>query len=446
MTATMERTTEAPTEANAPYGPLGGFRDFMRCRDPFVVLEGPAGTGKSRAAFEKIHRACEKYDGARVLYVRNTRRSCTDSGLVTFEEKVLPAGHYLRQGPKRDQRHSYRYSNGSELVVGGLDEPTKLYSTEYDIVFVQEVNECLETQVAPLIRCMRNGKMPYQQIIADLNPTEEDFWLYEWEQAKRATFFQTKHADNPTLTDDYLAALAGLPAGPLRDSLYLGLRVAQVQGAYFAQMLYEAKHAGRIDNRWGYNPDLNVHVGLDLGVEDYTVLWFFQMAPDGRRYFLDCLEHNGEGMGYYAMVIADRAREGRWTIGRLILPHDGNQRKQGEVIETPASVLEGKGFQVDVVTPAPALENQIEAAREALPMCYFHADRCKGGLQRLRNYRRDMNIRTGIYGRPVHDAASHAASAFMTSILGSKPEVKKKAPDKPNRYGTDYGGPGGSVY
>ena len=45
---------------------------------------------------------------------------------------------------KRDQRHSYRYENGSELVVGGLDDMEKHRSSEYDWVYVQECSEATE--------------------------------------------------------------------------------------------------------------------------------------------------------------------------------------------------------------------------------------------------------------------------------------------------------------
>ncbi len=37
-------------------------------------------------------------------------------------------------GVQRESRHSYKYPNGSEVVVGGMDRPGKILSAEYDLI------------------------------------------------------------------------------------------------------------------------------------------------------------------------------------------------------------------------------------------------------------------------------------------------------------------------
>jgi hypothetical protein len=159
---TLPHLATAPTADHRLYAPAGAQKTIMGCRDREVIVVGPADTGKTRTIFEKIHRALECYPGARVLYARKTRASCTDTGLVTFEDRVLPPGHYLRKGPKRDQRHAYKYDNGSELVVGGLDDMEKHRSSEYDWVYVQEVSEATEDDWENLLRATsgRAGVLP----------------------------------------------------------------------------------------------------------------------------------------------------------------------------------------------------------------------------------------------------------------------------------------------
>ena len=54
MTATtiIGQTHEAPSPESRPYGPRGAAAELFGCRDPEVLIEGPAGTGKTRAVLE----------------------------------------------------------------------------------------------------------------------------------------------------------------------------------------------------------------------------------------------------------------------------------------------------------------------------------------------------------------------------------------------------------
>ena len=79
-----------PHTQYADYVPRGAARQFFEMHDREIILDGPAGTGKSRGGLEKLHYICEKYSGARLCLVRKTRRSLTQSGMVTFEQRVLP--------------------------------------------------------------------------------------------------------------------------------------------------------------------------------------------------------------------------------------------------------------------------------------------------------------------------------------------------------------------
>lgn len=191
------------------YEARGGAWEFFTARDLEVLIEGPAGTGKSFAAFNKLHLVCEKYEGARVLVVRQTRASLTHSGLVTFEDKVLPENHPALGGAARMNRAVYRYPNGSEIVLGGLDNPSKVLSTEFDIVYVQEATEISEGAWETLMTRLRNGRVPYQQIIADCNPDRPTHWLNQRCNAGKTRRILSRHEDNP----EYFRDGAWTPAG-----------------------------------------------------------------------------------------------------------------------------------------------------------------------------------------------------------------------------------------
>jgi hypothetical protein len=146
--------------AQRPYEPFGAARQLWTDRRPEVLLSGPAGTGKSRACLEKLHAACLRWPGARCLIVRKTRESLTETALVTFEEKVLPAGSPIAAGRPAPHPAVLHYPNGSTIVVGGLDKPGKVMSTEYDLVYVQEAIELHENDWESLTTRLRNGVVP----------------------------------------------------------------------------------------------------------------------------------------------------------------------------------------------------------------------------------------------------------------------------------------------
>jgi len=81
---------------NRPYQPIGAALTAFYSRAPEVLLSGPARTGKSRALLKLMHLRASKYPGSRHLIARKTRASLSESGLVTFEEKVLPPNSRCR--------------------------------------------------------------------------------------------------------------------------------------------------------------------------------------------------------------------------------------------------------------------------------------------------------------------------------------------------------------
>ena len=92
------------------YKPAGAAAKLFSNRSPEALLEGPAGTGKTRAVLEYVNYLCEQYPGIRVLLFRKTRNSMSESVLVTWEEKVLWDGHPAKVGEaQRNNRQNYKW-------------------------------------------------------------------------------------------------------------------------------------------------------------------------------------------------------------------------------------------------------------------------------------------------------------------------------------------------
>lgn len=192
-------TTYSPTPAQRPYQPFGVALDLLYDKQGEVLLSGPAGTGKSRACLEKLHLCALKYPKMRGLMVRKTRESLSESALVTYEDKVLPDGSSIADGPRRNFRQVYSYPNKSQLIVGGLDKANKIMSTEFDMIYVQEAIELELSDWLALTTRLRNGVMPYQQLIADCNPDAPTHWLWLRAQGGHLTMYHSRHEDNPRL-------------------------------------------------------------------------------------------------------------------------------------------------------------------------------------------------------------------------------------------------------
>lgn len=297
--AAVARPTFDP--AQRAYEPLGSALTLFKCRDEEVLMSGPAGTGKSRGELEKLHLCAEKYAGMRGLILRKTRRSLTEAALVTFEEKVLPARHPALRGPKRTHRSVYRYPNGSEIVVGGLDDSSKVMSTEYDMAYIQEAIEVEEEDWENVTTRLRNGVMPYQPLLGDTNPGSPSHWLKRRCDRGQTTLIECRHEDNPLLWDRrakggagdwteagrrYIAkldALTGVRHKRLRSGLWV-----MAEG-----MVYDAwdpaRHLiDRADPRYGLAnygdvpPDWPRLWTVDFGYTNPFVWQAWAIDPDGR--------------------------------------------------------------------------------------------------------------------------------------------------------------------
>lgn len=219
------------------YSPRGAALAALNSRAPEVLLSGPAGTGKSRAVLEKLHLLCLNNPGLRVLMVRQTLESLKTSAIVTYQRDVVPEalldGTVSYYGGSVREPAQFRYVNGASIAMGGLDKPNKVMSTEWDVIYVQEAVEIEEDAWLALSSRLRNGRLSYQQLIADCNPDHPTHWLKLRCEAGRTLMLHSRHEDNPryfnadgTMTEQgkgYMArldALTGVRRLRLRDGIW----------------------------------------------------------------------------------------------------------------------------------------------------------------------------------------------------------------------------------
>jgi PBSX family phage terminase large subunit len=278
MSASLSKKSER-TPLVIQYWPRGQARDLFVTHAPELVISGPAGTGKSRACLEKVHLCASKYPNARILMLRKSLSSLKTSGLVTFDSQIRPnLDGVVFRGETAKRSPEYRYPNGSVIVIGGLDKPGKVMSAEYDMIYVQEATELQERDWEALSTRLRNGKMPYQQLIGDCNPDAPTHWLKLRADNGKTKMLESRHEDNPMVTPEYLARLDAL-TGVRYSRLRLG------QWAAAEGMVYEGwDRAIHLVNRFAIPADWPRYWDIDFGYTNPFVWQAWAEDPDGRLF------------------------------------------------------------------------------------------------------------------------------------------------------------------
>ena len=196
MTIVMEHT----------YTPRGGCKEVFEARDDEVLVSGPAGTGKSRACLEKLHMICLMTPNVRAAIVRKVAATLSSTALVTYRKFVateaLANGTVAYYGGSRAEPAQYRYRNGSSIVIAGMDNPIKIMSSEYDIIYVQEATELTLDDLESLTSRLRNWVLSFQQLLMDCNPAGDKHWLLLRSHEGKVRLIESRHEDNPVLFNE----------------------------------------------------------------------------------------------------------------------------------------------------------------------------------------------------------------------------------------------------
>ena len=145
----------------------------------FTLIEGPRGTGKTRAVLSALLCYALQYPGARIMLARSTRTRLSQSVLVTLESQVFPAfGMAVPGGAGRDNRGEYKLPNTSVFVPAGLDDMQRSQSAEYAKIYVAEGVEIPQANdIVSLAGSLRQAGYPDKGVMVDCNPGAPGHWL-----------------------------------------------------------------------------------------------------------------------------------------------------------------------------------------------------------------------------------------------------------------------------
>lgn len=201
---------------------------------------------------------------------------------------------------------------------------------------------------------------------------------------------------------------------------------AAIIGAYYGKEMRAADESNRIC-AVPYEPTLPVYTAWDLGVGDTTAIWFAQFHGAQKR-LIDFYETSGAGLDHYVGVLRSKP----YVYGPTILPHDARVRELGTG-KSRAEVLSALGLKNITIADSIPLDDGIQAVRSFLPTAWFDADKCKRGIEALRQYQREYDEKAKTFrARPMHSWASHPADALRYLAVGYRPAA---APAKPRQRG-----------
>lgn len=330
-----------------------------------------------------------------------------------------------------------RGRNGSLVIFKGMQtyNAENIKSLEdFDIAWVEEAQTFSEKSLRLLRPTIRKGG---SEIWFSWNPRHDtdavDKFFRGQTPPRNAIICPVNWYDNPwfgdVLTDEKDQDFANDPE--MAEHVWGGGYEIITEASYYAKQIAAAEKSGRV-GFFPYMPELPVFTGWDLGVDDYTAVWFLQVRHEGiipRVRIIDYYEASGlgaddilaEALPEYTKDAAKRVMalieldRQPFTYQRHFMPHDIGNREWGAGARTRIQTLNSLGVPLDKINRGVAQDptERINASRRLLPMCEFHqTKRVMQGLSRLRRYSRKKNEALGTYLGPLHDENSHGADAF----------------------------------
>ena len=323
--------------------------------DAEVILVGAAGTGKTLAVLAYLNEIALSYAKSRILIVRKVRADLANSVLVTFERDILGDDSPLSANVKRENRKVYRYPNGSEIIVGGMDRPGRILSAEYDIIFAAEAVQLTLEDWETLVMRNRSTVVPFQQVIGDTNPDRPDHWIKQREKEGLLRLLNTYHEDNPKYWDgsEWTAAGRQYVLGKLdrltgvRRSRFRDGKWVIAEGAIYESWRDEV----HLIDPFEIPADWRRFRVVDFGYNNPFVCQWWAVDHDGRLYMY-------REIYMTRRLVSDHATDiKRLTSGKIemtVCDHDAEGRAQ----------LEAAG--IDTVAAKKAVSTGIQAVQERL--------------------------------------------------------------------------------
>lgn len=391
-----------------PYSPRPQFRRYHDRQERFAVIVAHRRAGKTVATInDKIRRAVQlALPHGRYAYVAPFLGQAKEVAWEYLKRFAAPIIEDKNEGELWVQ-----LINKARIRIHGADNPDRLRGAYLDGVTLDEYADMRPSVWGEVIRPMLADRRGWATFIGTPKGRNEFHTLWERSRSDESWLSVMLRASETGIipTEELDQARADMTPEQYAQEFECSFEAAII-GAYFGKEVADLERTGRITDV-AYDPLLPVHTVWDLGIRDATAIWFFQVAP-GELRIIDFYEGTGQKLQHYVQEIEARG----YSKGDDWVPHDARV-KSLETGRTRVETLISLGRKPRVVSQQKLMDG-INAARLVLPACWFDRERCRDGLEALRQYRADWDERLKVFkDAPRHDWASHAADAFRYLAL-----------------------------
>ena len=379
--------------------------DYLFEPHRYKVAYGGRGSGKSWGfARALLIQASKKNNPLRILCAREIQRSIKQSvhQLLSDQIQVLGIGHLYEV-----LETEIRGVNGSHISFTGLANNTveSIKSFEgVDICWIEEAQTVSKRSWDILIPTIRK---PDSEIWVSFNPdldSDDTYKRFVIDPPDNCKVVKVNWSDNPWFPKVLDAErLHSKATSDDYDNIWEGECKTAVDGAIYANEIREAQENKRITNV-PYDPELKVHVVMDLGWNDSMSVILCQKGVSDLR-IIKYIEDDHRTLDSYSAELKNLP----YNWGQMYLPHDG-QTKDFKYGTSAEEIMRRHGWDVRIV-PRLDVESGIKLARINFHRCYFDKS-TERLIECLKHYRRSINATTNEPGAPLHDEYSHGADAF----------------------------------
>jgi len=308
--------------------------------------------------------------------------------------------------------------NGAKIRLFGADNPDALRGLYLDGVVLDEYADMKPRLWGEIVRPLltdRNGLNGYQTWAVFIGTPKGHNAFYDiYSNALKSDnwYVKTLRADQSGLIPDaeLLDAQATMSSNQYEQEFLCSFEAA-IMGAYYGQEMRRITDLDRITTV-DYDPMFPCHTAWDLGFNDSTSIWWFQVVY-GEIRVLDHHSSNGQAVPFYTGLLAQKEDEFGYKYGYHYLPHDARAKTMAS---GGKSIIEQFATKIDIkhlkIVPNLSIQDGIQATRLALTRTWFD-NRCEEGIECLRQYQREWNDDKKCFNdRPKHDFTSHSADAF----------------------------------
>ena len=326
----------------------------------------------------------------------------------------------IRRGDPRVSDLKITLHNDATIQLYGADNPDSLRGLYFDGVILDEYGDMRPSLWGEIILPTLMDRQGWAVFIGTMKGKNHFYkTLQRAESEPGWHHMQLKGSESGILNpEDLIELRSQLTEAQYEQEIECNPNAA-IMGTYYSDLISELERFEMMGN-YPHNPDEMVHVSADLGFSDSTAFWFWQIDADG-PILIDYYEADSQPLEHYFDMLFNKG----YDYADIWLPHDA----KAKTLQTGRSTIEqfmSKGLPCKPV-PKLAIQHGIDAARLILPTCRFDRERCAGGIEALRAYRRTYNEKVQQFSNaPLHDWASNGSDAFRYFALCTDDKLAKE--------------------